>query len=214
MLLARRVLSPPALSAFRRSSHDAFCAAAARVTAEWLDAVVLAHGLCPFASRGSTRCAVSSAATVSALLPDVLAEARALVDLPASQPASTLLVAPRCEEARQFISFLGVLAKAEAALTTAGLEGTLQLVGFHPAYVFQGESPDDAAAYTNRSPFPTLHLLREADVSLALRAMPDAGEAVPTRNAEKLRRLGVQALSETVERLRARALRDGLGLPG
>jgi hypothetical protein len=138
-------------------------------------------------------------------LQTVLAEASLLTA--ATEPTSTLLVAPRCRELLQFSpAFLSFLRLAETQLDSS----SLQLVGFHPLYRFEGEEEGDAAAYTNRSPWPTIHLLRQSDVSSALADSPDAGEAVPQRNAALLRGVGAAALEEELCALRDRALKEAL----
>ena len=88
-----------------------------------------------------------------------------------------------------FIDFHFFLKEADAAIRNLGLEGSLQIASFHPAYEFAGSAPDDIANCTNRSPHPTLHLLREASIDRAVAAFPDAA-AIYERNIETLRRLG------------------------
>jgi hypothetical protein len=100
---------------------------------------------------------------------------------------TTLLIHPQAMT--DFIDFHFFLKEADAAIRSLGQEGSVQIAGFHPAYTFAGSAPDDIANYTNRSPHPTLHLLREASVDRAVAAFPDAA-AIYERNIETLRRLG------------------------
>jgi hypothetical protein len=88
-----------------------------------------------------------------------------------------------------FIEFHFFLKEADVAIRDLGQECSFQLASFHPAYEFAGSAPDDIANCTNRSPHPTLHLLREASVDRAVAAFPDA-TAIYARNIETLRRLG------------------------
>ena len=96
-----------------------------------------------------------------------------------------------------FEEFLDLLDLADAALDQAGLRGVLQLASFHPHYVFAGASAGDPANYTNRSPYPMLHLIREAGLDAALETYPDP-EGIPERNIRTLRNLG---LAEVRKRL-------------
>ena len=80
---------------------------------------------------------------------------------------------------------------ADALVETLGLDGVLQVASFHPGYQFAGSAPDDVENFTNRSPYPTLHLLREDSVSRAVAAFPDP-EVIVERNVETLRQLGVE----------------------
>jgi uncharacterized protein len=190
------------------------CAAAERATRVWLDESVRGRGLCPFAPAAAhVRCVASPAVNGAALTEALLHEAALLDELPPSQPATTLLIAPRCAEARDYYSFLDWLRKAElkaAMLGLAGPDGSLQLVAFHPRWRCEGEDENDAASYTNRTPFPTVHLLREADVDAAQAARPGCGEEVPRRNSETLRRIGVDALEARLRELQEGVVREAL----
>ncbi len=210
---------PLSASAAASSRSAALCAAAEAATLTWVDASVLALNLCPFAhaprAAGALRCVATPAGGVPALLAALRDELSALAARPAGPPAhTTLLVAPRCAPLRDLRGFLAALAEADAAVEAAGLDGVIQLVGFHPVFAFDGEADGDAAAYTNRAPFPTLHLLRECDVDAALAGLPDAGAAVPARNAAALRALGAPALEARLEALRTAALRSALFADG
>ncbi len=90
---------------------------------------------------------------------------------------------------------------AEALLADQGYEGTYQLASFHPEYRFADAEPEDPANFTNRSPFPMLHLLREAGLEQALSHYPDP-EAIPERNIAALREVGHEALAQALARLR------------
>ena len=87
------------------------------------------------------------------------------------------------------------LETADALVESLGLDGVLQVASFHPDYQFAGSAPDDVENFTNRSPYPTLHLLREDSVSRAVEAFPDP-EVIVERNVETLRRLGVEGWHE------------------
>jgi hypothetical protein len=112
---------------------------------------------------------------------------------------TTLLVLT--EGLEDFDDYLDLLEIAEALLADRGYEGTFQLASFHPDYVFADAEPDDPANFTNRSPYPMWHLLREAGLERALEHHPDP-EGIPARNVEAMRELGHEALSEALAKLR------------
>src|SRR5690554_333435 len=127
----------------------------------------------------------------------LVAECERLDDHP--EVETTLLVlTPGLEAFDDYLDFLGL---AEALLEAQGYEGTYQLASFHPDYCFEGAEEEDSANYTNRSPWPMLHLLREAGLERALEHYPDP-EAIPERNVAAMRALGEPALAAALARLR------------
>lgn len=161
-------------------------------TRRWLERAVIGLNLCPFAkavhAKGQVHYAVHLAADDDAGLLDLLmAEAQALVDKPASERDTTLLMAPHT--LADFLDFNDFTERAERRLARAGLEGTLQLASFHPRFQFGGTEPDDIGNATNRAPYPTLHLLREESIDRAVEAFPEA-EVIFERNIETLEALG------------------------
>jgi uncharacterized protein len=160
-------------------------------TRNWLERAVIGLNLCPFAKavhvKDQVHYAVSEAAEPGQLLADLGAELDALVALDARERETTLLMAPRC--LADFLEFNDFLARAERLVRKRGLEGVIQLASFHPAYQFEGTGADDIENFTNRAPYPTLHLLREDSIERAVEAFPQA-EAIYQANIETLRRLG------------------------
>ena len=161
-------------------------------TRRWLERAVIGLNLCPFAkavhAKGQIHYAVHLAADDDAGLLDLLmAEAQALVDRPASERDTTLLMAPHT--LADFLDFNDFTERAERRLARAGLEGTLQLASFHPRFQFGGTEPDHIGNATNRAPYPTLHLLREESIDRAVEAFPEA-EVIFERNIETLEALG------------------------
>lgn len=160
-------------------------------TRQWLERAVIGLNLCPFAKpvhlRNQIRYAVSEARTEVALLADLRSELVTLRDADPEQIETTLLLHPRvlCD----FGEFNQFLDAAEAVLTELDLVGEIQLASFHPDYQFAGTEPDDVTNCTNRSPFPTLHLLREASIARAVAAFPRP-EEIYEANQATLRRLG------------------------
>lgn len=157
----------------------------------WLERAVIGLNLCPFAKavhvKGQIRWVVSPAATPEDLLQTLAEELR---HLDASEPAeldTTLLIHPGV--LADFLDFNDFLGVADALVEDLGLEGRLQVASFHPQFQFAGTSPDEPGNLTNRAPYPTLHLLREASVEAAVAAFPDAAD-IYERNIETLERLG------------------------
>lgn len=162
-------------------------------TLRWLERAVIGLNLCPFAKavqvRGQVHVAVSDAQDAAAVLEDLEREIDALLALGPEQRDTTLLVVPRA--LHDFLEFDDVVARGERRLRKRKLEGVLQLASFHPRFQFADSDPEDIANYTNRSPYPTLHLLREASIDRAVAAFPDA-QAIYGRNIETLHRLGLE----------------------
>ena len=161
------------------------------VTQDWLERAVIGLNLCPFAKavyvRNQIRYAVSAAQTPEDLLVDLVLELRTLQAAVPSEIDTTLLVHPRV--LGDFLDFNDFLELAEAAIAGEGLEGEIQVASFHPQYQFAGTRPQDIENCSNRSPYPILHLLREASITRAVAAFPNAG-LIFERNVETLRRLG------------------------
>ncbi len=162
------------------------------VTRYWLERVVIGLNLCPFAkavyARNQIRYVLSEAPDAQALLTDLVAELTCLQAKPADEVDTTLLIHPHVLS--DFLDYNDFLDIAEAAITELGLDGEIQIASFHPDYRFADSYADAIENYTNRSPFPMLHLLREASVERAVEAFPDP-DAIIDRNMATLRRLGV-----------------------
>ena len=157
----------------------------------WLERAVIGLNLCPFAkavhAKGQVRWVLADAETPEALLETLAAELLALRDASPEDVDTTLIVHPRV--LGDFLDYNDFLEAADGLVAELGLEGVLQVASFHPQYQFAGSHPDDVENFTNRSPYPTLHLLREDSVSRAVEAFPDP-DAIVDRNIETLQRLG------------------------
>ncbi len=160
-------------------------------TRTWLERAVIGLNLCPFAkavhSRNQIRFQVSSATTTSALLADLTEEMRTLSEADPEIIDTTLLIHPHL--LADFLDYNDFLELADQALEDLQLDGILQIASFHPHYQFAGTDPDDIDNYTNRSPYPTLHLLRESSIDRAVEAFPDAA-SIFERNIATLHELG------------------------
>jgi uncharacterized protein len=168
-----------------------FPEAAISDTRNWLERAVIGLNLCPFAKavhvKGQVHYAVSEAPEPRALLGDLAYELQALLALDAAVRETTLLIAPGCLQ--DFLDFNDFLPPAERLVRKRRLDGVIQLASFHPGYRFEGTDADDIANFTNRSPYPTLHLLRESSIDRAVQAFPQA-EAIFEANIQTLRSLG------------------------
>jgi hypothetical protein len=160
-------------------------------TRRWLERAVIGLNLCPFArgvvADGRVRWTVSPACDVDALLAALQSELRLLQASDPQQIDTTLLIHPQV--LTDFLDYNDFLDLAEAALVALDLDGEFQIASFHPQYRFAGSAEDDVAHCTNRSPYPMLHLLRQASVARAVAAFPDASR-IYAANIETLRRLG------------------------
>ncbi|MYM89617.1 DUF1415 family protein [Rugamonas sp. FT82W] len=167
--------------------HDAVVAE----TVNWVEQAVIGLNLCPFAKavhvKKQIRYVVSDADTPEALLAQLLEELEYLAETSPEKVDTTMLIHPNVlADFEDFNEFLDV---ADAALEDVELDGILQVASFHPHYQFADTHENDIENYTNRSPYPTLHLLREDSVERAVEAFPEAGE-IFEKNIETLRALG------------------------
>lgn len=157
----------------------------------WLTRAVIGLNLCPFAkgvhTKQQIRYRVSDACELEGMLTVLEAELRLLVDADPERIDTTLLIFPHAFA--DFLEFNDAVFFAERLLGQLRLDGELQIASFHPHYRFEGTEPEDIENYTNRAPYPTLHLLREASVERAVQAFPDAAD-IYERNQETMRRLG------------------------
>lgn len=164
-------------------------------TRRWLERAVIGLNLCPFAkavhAKQQVRFALSEATTPEALLADLRRELLHLQATDATVTDTTLLVHPQV--LGDFLDYNDFLDVADTLLVELGLDGELQIASFHPDYRFAGTAFDDPGNGTNRSPYPTLHLLREASIDRAVAAYPDP-DVIVERNLETMERLGLEGL--------------------
>jgi len=179
---------------------------AAAVTRRWIEQFVVGLELCPFAAptlRDATlHIAVCEQQGEAALAGALLVELDRLQREPESAVATTVLVFTR--DLADFDDYLDFLGLAEALLEECALEGIVQIASFHPDYCFEDAPADDPANASNRSPYPMLHLIREAALTRALAHYPEP-ERIPQRNIERLRALGTEAIAALQARVRAPA---------
>ncbi|MGO4279490.1 MULTISPECIES: DUF1415 domain-containing protein [Cupriavidus] len=184
----------PATPAFPDSADatDATDAQIVEAVRHWLSRAVIGLNLCPFAKsvyvKDQVRYVVSPAMGAEDLLEELEGELRGLADADPAQTDTTLLIVPHA--LADFLTYNDFLYFAERLLRSLRLAGTLQIASFHPDYQFEGTEPDDIENYTNRAPYPILHLLREDSIARAAEAFPDAAD-IYERNQATMRRLGV-----------------------
>jgi hypothetical protein len=160
-------------------------------TQDWLEKAVIGLNLCPFAKavhvKKQIRYVVSAATTEEALLEELLAELRHLQDTDPALLDTTLLIHPYV--LTDFLDYNDFLDTVDIATAQREFNDEFQVASLHPQYQFAGTELDDIENYTNRSPYPTLHLLREDSVDRAVDAFPDA-DHIPDNNIELLKKLG------------------------
>lgn len=183
MSASPEVLMPPADSA-----ASAEIVAATQV---WLERAVIGLNLCPFAKavhvKRQIRYAVTAAQTADELLAELAQELQLLSATDAKTLDTTLLIHPQAMG--DFLDFHFFLAEADALIRNQGFDGVFQIASLHPRYEFAGSDAEDIENYTNRAPYPMLHLLREASIDRAVAAFPDAAD-IFEKNIETLNRLG------------------------
>lgn len=160
-------------------------------TRQWLEKAVIGLNLCPFAKapyhKQLVRIVVSHARHSDGFLEDLDRELQFLDQTPATECETTLLVHPTLFQ--DFLEFNDMLDMADQAIADHHLEGVIQIAPFHPDFQFADTEAGDISNYTNRSPYPTLHLIREASISKAAQAFPDAS-VIFERNINLLQNMG------------------------
>jgi hypothetical protein len=178
---------PTALAAGDDRGADQIIAA----TRAWIERAVIGQRLCPFAAQpflnDRVRYCVSDQRSNQGLLEELSRELRALDAADPQQLETTLLIHPQV--LADFLDYNDFLSECDSAIGTLGLEGTLQVASFHPRYQFAGTHAEDITNYTNRSPYPMLHILREASIARAVASFPGVDD-IGIRNIDTLRRLG------------------------
>ena len=160
-------------------------------TYDWVNSFVIAYNLCPFAQRvverGELAIDVTQASMPADILQALMLAIHTLDDNP--QIETTLLIIP--DALQDFLAYLDFVDRAETMMMEQGYEGMYQLATFHPDYCFSGVSEEDVSNYTNRSPYPTLHLLREESIETAIQFYGDT-KNIPIKNIALLHQLGLK----------------------
>ena len=163
-------------------------------TRQWIGNVVMGLGLCPFVkpffATGQIHYQVSAATTTAALLKDLASELTTLMAMAPAERETTLLIHPHV--LGEFLDYNEFLDEADAVLHQLGLQAEIQVVGFHPRHQFEDATPDQIENYTNRSPFPMLHLLRQSSIDAVQTSDRDIA-GIPGRNIVRLNSLSPEA---------------------
>ncbi|ASM54964.1 hypothetical protein PNIG_a3010 [Pseudoalteromonas nigrifaciens] len=167
-------------------------------TREWVSNVIVKYNFCPFARKEvENNCIhyfVSPASSIDDAVMDMLEQCIELDREAARETTLIMFDNGFCD----FEDFLDLVDLANALLVAQGFEGKYQIANFHPDYVFADSDASDAANYTNRSPFPTLHLIREASMSAALESYNEP-ESIPEHNINLARRKGIDFWQQLLE---------------
>jgi hypothetical protein len=186
-------MSAPSADAFGEAPEIA-------ATRTWLERAVIGLNLCPFAKsvyvKRQVRFVLSDATTADALRGVLEAELMRLHGTPAEEIDTTLIVHPQVLQ--DFLDYNDFLDEADALIEALELDGEIQVASFHPDYQFAGTAYDDVGNCTNRTPYPTLHLLREASIDRAVAAFPDP-DAIVERNLETMEKLGFTGYAKLFE---------------
>lgn len=168
-------------------------------TRDWIRRIVIGLNLCPFAKKvfdeEKIRYVVTQTSDDAELMVELAGELELLKRKPIGEIETTLLIHPNALE--DFLDYNEFLESADRLIKHLGLEGVIQLASFHPEYRFADTKPEDIENYTNRSPFPMLHLLREESVT-RVAANEDELLEIPKRNIQTLRTLGKEKLLELI----------------
>jgi uncharacterized protein len=175
-------------------------------TRAWVDHAVIGLNLCPFAKsvqvKQQVRYVVSEATDTDALQATLLDELERLAVADPETLATTLLIHPRVLQ--DFADYNAFLDVADTALVVLKLDGILQIASFHPQYQFADTAPDDITNATNRSPYPTLHLIRESSIDQAVAAFPEA-ESIFETNMATMQKLGPEGWTALQQRCKNEA---------
>ncbi len=163
-------------------------------TQSWLREAVIGLNLCPFANavyiKNQIRYVVSQAQTADALAEELANELQLLLASSHKDIDTTLLIHPYIlQDFLDYNDFLGI---ADQVLIELDLEGIVQIASFHPDYQFAGTQKDDIENFTNRGPYPMLHLLRESSIERAVKIFPDTN-VIFEKNIATMQQLGLEA---------------------
>ena len=168
-------------------------------TVAWLEQFVIAENLCPFAkspwAKGLVSLVISQATSEANLAQDLHTQLERLAQASPVKLETTLLIVPHM--LADFLDFNDFLDLADALLDELELVGQIQIASFHPQYQFADTQVDDLSNFTNRSPYPILHLLREDSISQALESGQDADQIVE-RNIDTVTKLGAARLAQLI----------------
>lgn len=169
-------------------------------TRHWVKEVVIGLNLCPFAASVYNDKRITYQVMQDSDIASHLQQfADRLAELDNTDSIETcLLIYP--ESYRQFDDYLDFLEMSNRLLDELNYTGIYQLASFHPDYLFADSSEHDAGNFTNRSPYPMLHLLREHSIERAVSSYPDIDQ-VSDNNIKKLRDIGYEKMQSIIEQI-------------
>lgn len=174
----------------------------------WVEEFVVRHGLCPFAKpvldADSMRLKVSKASELNELVTDLQAEVLYLEENPDTE--TTLLIGS--DFPSDFLEFNEWRIYLEEIMDESGLTDFVQIASFHPEYYFGGTQPEDAENYTNRSPYPMLHLIRQEEMTKAIESFPGDTEEIPMRNISRMEKIGAVKLEEVLKDFQTKGVKE------
>lgn len=173
-----------------------------RHTKQWIQEFVIGMNFCPFAKSpfrtDKIRYLLTETNEQETLLQTLMNELLWLHEIPAEEVETSLIIHPNVLQ--NFEEYNDFLAVTDALLEDLGLEGIFQIASFHPDYQFADAAVDAVENYTNRAPYPMLHLLRESSVTLATAHYPDV-DSIPDKNIAKLRAFGIEEVKSRLDEL-------------
>jgi hypothetical protein len=180
--------------------HQSISPIAAQHTLNWLRSFIIEYNLCPFAkgpvNKETLRIQVSETRKKAQALEDLMLEIQLLDNQ--SEIETTLLVFT--ESFKDFFAYLDFVDLAERLIVEQGYEGIYQLATFHPGYYFADTDPEDVSNYSNRSPYPMIHILREEALEKAISSYGNT-ELIPEKNIETLNQLGIAKIKKILEQI-------------
>lgn len=172
------------------------------LTKEWIKRMVIGLQLCPFAKqpfeKGSIRYFMEESDRPEILMQTVLSELQIISNAKPDDIETTLIIHPNV--LKDFIDYLDFVEEVNQHLDSSGLRGIIQVASFHPDYQFAGTKHNDPENYTNRSPFPMLHLIRESSIENALKHYPNP-EDIPNQNIQTMQGLGIKGIRKILKQI-------------
>lgn len=172
-------------------------------TRRWVNEFVIRLNICPFARQveesGRIRYAVKEGSADEQLFEDLISELNRLIESPREEIETTILICPNAHS--DFLDFNDFIVASTQRLQELGFEGVIQIVGFHPKFQFSKTKLDAAENYTNRSPYPVIHILREVSITEVAGNL-ELMDLIPNRNTEILRQMGNAKLTEQLNQCR------------
>jgi len=172
-------------------------------TKQWLEQIIIGLNFCPFAKKEFVNNTICYHICAQARLEKTLEEFAEQLTVLAEKPEVETSLFICSLGFRDFEDYLDLVDYANELLVDLGYEGIFQIASMHPEYVFEGEEPDDAANYTNRSPLPLLHIIREASMSKVL-SVYNEPEMIPENNIELAREKGAKYFQQILKQIHRR----------